>query len=403
MGKLGSFAGGVAQGITRASNIESQQGQLQLQQQAQQQKQQQDLLTQASKRVEDAVTQSSSIMEQAHKKAALIENPAEKATLLDNARKAVDVLQSSVTKIDLGVGNDPAVLNSRFATIKEGIGISGEQQLEARGAGLEAGAKAKAVEEAVPTITKTQSRTAINPDTGEQRQAVFDPVKGKNFFTDTGEEVGPEFNVLSLTGKLTGEDIGLKPTPASTTDLQKKIVVVDDQIANLEKTMQGFNPDFLKLPTKLQVGALEQIEKLGIFGELSPENKELVTKMATFKQDAITTVNNTIRAITGAQMNQAEIPRITKQIPNLDDSPTVFIEKLKNSIKIAKVARARYKYLLTQGFNENDLSGQFSEGGSPSINLDKMEEILDRRVEDMRELNLSDDQIRAKLKVEFGI
>jgi len=146
MGKFGSFAGGAAKGIQAGSGIAQQRGKLQLQQQAQQQKQQQDLLDQANKRVNDAVTQSGSIMELAHKKAAL--NPAEAASILDGAKKAVGVLESMVSKINTNAGNDPAVLQSRFTNIRESIGISGEQKIAATGAGLKVGAEAGARVEA---------------------------------------------------------------------------------------------------------------------------------------------------------------------------------------------------------------------------------------------------------------
>jgi len=195
MGKLGHIAGGVGRGLPIGAGIAGQKAKLEQSQQLQQQKQQQQMLEQASKRVEDAVTQSGSIMQQAHKKAALIENPAEKATLLDNARKAVDVLQSSVTKIDLGVGNDPAVLNSRFATIKEGIGISGEQQLEARGAGL------KTTAEATARVEAAEGKPFMATSILDPKKQVPVTFKGGRYLDETGLPINvDEFKITRIPG-----------------------------------------------------------------------------------------------------------------------------------------------------------------------------------------------------------
>ena len=82
----------------------------------------------------------------------------------------------------------------------------------------------------------------------------------------------------------------------------------------------------------------------------------MIRRVADWQLDAWTQVNETIKAITGAQMSEPEAKRIMNQLPDPRDadffkisSPTEYKAKLERALQEAKLAVARQQYFLKNG------------------------------------------------------
>jgi len=226
------------------------------------------------------------------------------------------------------------------------------------------------------TTENTKKIVQVFTKEGDSFSAFADEQGG---FTDqNGNKIsipeGAKFSTSSVTG--TPEETGLTTKGAGMLD--EKLINIDSSIAGLESTVQTFDPSYLTLPTQLYTKGLKAADKLGI--ELSPENAELLKNYSTFQQDAIATVNATIKAITGAQMSEKEADRIRKQIPDPEnDSPKQFEAKLKNSLKQSKLAQARWRWMTKNGIRHDFKSNKRS-----PVSLDAFEGMFESRAEEIQ-------------------
>ena len=155
----------------------------------------------------------------------------------------------------------------------------------------------------------------------------------------------------SITG--TKEEVGFG---LSKTDYSKRVLKAFDateSINKLENVKSSFDENFLRIGGKVDLA----IAKGADWGNFATDKqKDLIGRVSDWQLDAWTQVNETIKAITGAQMSEPEAKRIMKQLPDPREadffkisSPTQYKAKLERALQEAKLAVARQQYFLKNG------------------------------------------------------
>lgn len=203
---------------------------------------------------------------------------------------------------------------------------------------------------------------------------------GMGFELTIGENGEIEFKQKEVGGA--GSSNAEGPEKKITQNLQQKIVTSTDQYDNLMGILDGFDPSFLTYQGKLS-GLLSSLqEKAGI--DLSGDQKKQLRQLKFFERDVNEALNLYIKAITGAQMSEAEAGRLKKAFPNLDDSPTEFLAKMDSLQKDVLLATARTNYFINNndiftGYDANDPYSSDGKNLADDLTLRKMEDtILDK-------------------------
>lgn len=196
----------------------------------------------------------------------------------------------------------------------------------------------------------------------------------------TTPEGGITFRQKQVGGVESSTEAG--PEKKITQNLQEKIVTSTEQYDNLMGILDGFDPSFLTYQGKLS-GLLSSLqEKAGI--DLSGDQKKQLRQLKFFERDVNEALNLYIKAITGAQMSEAEAGRLKKAFPNLDDAPTEFLAKMDSLQKDVLLATARTNYFINNsdiftGYDENNPYSSDGKNLADDLSLRKMEDtILDK-------------------------
>jgi hypothetical protein len=175
-----------------------------------------------------------------------------------------------------------------------------------------------------------------------------DPLTGRVVLSDTfvpAEEGARVVETTSLTG--TEKDIGL--TQKTQGAMEAKIFDLGENISRLNEIESSFKPEFLEVATVASVVKASLKDRIG---QASPEEKELLTEYTTWKTSAYNQINQYIKAITGAQMSEAEAKRIMKAVPNpsiFEGGPTEYLAQLNVALRDAKNAIRRAAYFKQKG------------------------------------------------------
>jgi hypothetical protein len=148
--------------------------------------------------------------------------------------------------------------------------------------------------------------------------------------------------------------------PRSVGDIQSQLLSIQGTRQNYQNIMDVAKPEYLELLYKNAWHPIRGIIlSLGGKGVLSDKQIAEHGEAAVFYQNTWKSVNEYIKAITGAQMSEKEVPRLMNSIANISDDPVAFFAKLNNSMEIAdQVAKkmeahlADNKILDVQVYNE---------------------------------------------------
>lgn len=177
-------------------------------------------------------------------------------------------------------------------------------------------------------------------------------------------------------------------------------------------TIEGqFRPEFQELGPRVAAEWTSWREKLG--GNPSPEQRKFLTEYSAYKRNAINSMNEYIKSITGAAMSEAEAQRILRGMPNPGqgvfdgDSPTEFKAKMDDAIKQTKLSLARYEYIKRNGIALTDSTG------NAVVPLERMPEIMNKRGSELEaqirkatpnaSAEIIQGQVRGLLAKEFGL
>ena len=147
---------------------------------------------------------------------------------------------------------------------------------------------------------------------------------------------------------------------------------LEQQIINNSVNFEGFKEikelyreEFSQLPTKWKINYLKIKDGLGdwnIFGEISEEDKALITAYSEWEQKSWEMTNAYIKSITGAQMSEKEAERILKGFADPRKlSPTEYEAKLNGILENAMNSTIRYNLILRSGLNiPTDVNGNLN-------------------------------------------
>jgi hypothetical protein len=151
----------------------------------------------------------------------------------------------------------------------------------------------------------------------------------------------------------TKDEIGIGLSKADYSKRVLKVFDAKETINKLENVKGSFDERFFRIGGKVDL-AVAKVADWGNFA--SDKQTDLIKRVADWQLDAWTQVNETIKAITGAQMSEPEAKRIMNQLPDPRDadffkisSPTEYKAKLERALQEAKLAVARQQYFLKNG------------------------------------------------------
>lgn len=167
--------------------------------------------------------------------------------------------------------------------------------------------------------------------TGENALAV-EKQRGENDLAKQG--LANEGLIGAANAKSSGTGLGGKPLPSG---LMERVAAGSEGLSQLHD-LRAMTPRVTTGPLMGRIQGWAQ-DMPGL-----PASKDF----ATFKSNSAALANSVIKAITGAQMSQAEVPRIMAQVPTEKDKPEVWSAKADTLEKITKGLNARIS-LLNQG------------------------------------------------------
>lgn len=206
----------------------------------------------------------------------------------------------------------------------------------------------------------------------------------------------------------------------------------DQAIMRMESINKSYDPKFLEADNRLNIFFNQMKEKSGSVGRalgfsVTPEDRKEMQRYAVFRRQSAENTNLYIKAITGAQMSEAEADRIRLATPDAGQgifdgqSPTTYKSNLDDALKAAQLSKARILYMRRNGQIGANFPGFKTKdnpnGIVPSIDIiggkdtpSQMERIIDQRANQLlQEAKLKDPNgdhnpfIRRALREEFGI
>ena len=183
--------------------------------------------------------------------------------------------------------------------------------------------------------------------------------------------------------------------------VEEEILTTGNAIARLNQIRSSYRPEYQNIQFRTKQAFSTLKDK---FGALPTSDRAILQSYATYRQNSVNNLNQTIKDLTGAAMGVQEAERITAGSPNAGtglfdgDSPAEFEAKLMNQDKQVRYALARKQYALRNGLKWENIS------------LDNMPQIVNKRGDEIaKQFNLDPKKpadlntIQRQLAAEFGI
>jgi len=192
---------------------------------------------------------------------------------------------------------------------------------------------------------------------------------------------------------------GMAPiTKTQQNKIQDKRYNATERLDELSAMSNSLDNDFLTWQGKAKEYGLSLAEKFGV--DLKPEQQDYVQRFGEFRANSVNNLAQYIKSISGAAVTEEEAKRLTKGLPNADDSVSQYKGKMRAVRRQAKFAIIRSIY--AEKSNMNPLEGD--------ISIWKMEDLYNRRgdalLEKMIGQGMTKEEARPlvfkQLKEEFG-
>lgn len=218
-----------------------------------------------------------------------------------------------------------------------------------------------------PKVVQALGEAKADADTGPMKDAVAlglkpgskqynDYISARTLRKGMSIEFDEEGRISSIsTGGSQGKS-GL--TPATTTDIQKKLVGINEGYARLQEIASTFKPEYQEIGTRWDALLTSWKAKLQGAGSVDPADRKLLTEFSDFKRTSVSGFNLYVKSITGAQVSEHEAKRLQQGFPNpgtglVDgDDPITFKSKLDSTMRELALAKARHQYYLTKGITD---------------------------------------------------
>ena len=196
---------------------------------------------------------------------------------------------------------------------------------------------------------------------------------------------------------------------AAQNQLEERAINNAAMLSRLNDISQRFDPQFLEIPKRMQMLGASWSAKAG--AKISPAQQRELSRYASFRSASVNNLNTILKELSGAAVTPQEYERLKNDVPQAGtgvfdgDDPVSFKAKLDRAGQTARAAVARYNFMRSKGlnFDRNSLD-QF-------LSLDDVPAAIDRRGAEIEsqlrksgaDPNTIDQQVRRKLKQEFGI
>lgn len=136
-------------------------------------------------------------------------------------------------------------------------------------------------------------------------------------------------------------------------EIEKKLINSGEGLSRLKTIRDKYKPEYQEIPYRFGAEWSALSEKFG--NNLSLDQRTELESFSSYKRDAIDSINNYIKEITGAAMTNGEAERIMRGTPNPGkgifdgDSPTQFKSKLDAQIEALEGVNLRMQYLRARG------------------------------------------------------
>jgi hypothetical protein len=222
--------------------------------------------------------------------------------------------------------------------------------------------------------------------------------------------------VIQIGGKAVGGEL----TKGTKTGIQKELIEANRTYSNMKAVVNKIEDRFLEIPTRIGTKITALKEKWGV-GDISREDRQELSDYTDFRREAISSLNEYIKQITGAAMSELEAKRLMKAMPSPGlgmfdgDSPTEFKTKLSGVMESLDRVIARNNYVAKHGLVSLDKIAKNKRGEvlESIVSISEIDDVIDRRGEelesemrannpDMDQAEL-ENQIMQTLSEEFGI
>jgi len=142
--------------------------------------------------------------------------------------------------------------------------------------------------------------------------------------------------------------------------LDKAVIDADRNLRNLARMRETFDPNFATVQGKASAEITNLMDKFQL-GTITPEENQKLQDYSQFAQATITSLNDYIRAMTGAALSPGEVPRALEAMPNIGtggimgivqgDGPVRFMAKLDGAETWMRAIQKRSTDLKALGIN----------------------------------------------------
>lgn len=204
---------------------------------------------------------------------------------------------------------------------------------------------------------------------------------------------------------LIGQAIGKVPK-ALQDDIGKGQLAAINQRSRVENIISSYDPEWLTIDGKLRQTGLNWWDSVGPLRDSIPkESREKMSRYNTFTTAAFQNLNDYIKEVTGAAVGVQEESRIRAGVPDpAKDGPQQFLDKSKETLKIAGLFETRMRYMAKNGlkFDKQTVHEDFP--------ISRMEGIIQQRTNELRKIleqrGMTKDEmtplIQKQLKAEFN-
>jgi len=154
--------------------------------------------------------------------------------------------------------------------------------------------------------------------------------------------------------------------------LDKAVIDADKNLTNIARMKETFNADFATIPGKASNELTNLMDKLQV-GSITPQEQQKLQDYSVFAQATMTSLNDYIRAMTGAALSPGEVQRALAVMPTIGtggiagifqgDGPTAFAAKLQGIEQLIRATQQRALILKRDGVTA--LNDSMTGPGSP--------------------------------------
>jgi hypothetical protein len=153
-------------------------------------------------------------------------------------------------------------------------------------------------------------------------------------------------------GSMTFEESASGAAPVSKPNmakLEETVINTQGTLDRLREVQRGWRPEYSTIQGKAKALLAQGKDYLG--RPLSPEDAQFLQGYEGWKSEVLNNINTYLKEASGAAVTPQEEGRLRGAVPNENDSPTVFNEKMVRFVKTTTRAQARAFHAMRNGLD----------------------------------------------------